>query len=107
MSYATVDDAVRCIKTLGRGALLAKFDIANAYRAIPVHPTDRLLLGLTWRGDTLVDGALPFCLRSAPKHFTVVGAGIPAVIPRDPHRLRERQTVSSSRQVRPFEISYL
>ena len=72
VSYATVDDAVRCIKTLGRGALLAKFDIANAYRAIPVHPADRLLLGLSWRGDTLVDGALPFGLRSAPKLFTAV-----------------------------------
>ena len=67
VSYATVDQAVRCIKTLGRGALLAKFDIANAYRAVPVHPSDRLLLGLSWRGDTFVDGALPFGLRSAPK----------------------------------------
>ena len=72
VSYATVDQAVRCIKTLGRGALLAKFDIANAYRAVPVHPSDRLLLGLSWRGDTFVDGALPFGLRSAPKLFTAV-----------------------------------
>ena len=51
---------------------MAKFDIANAYRAVPVHPADRLLLGLSWRGDTLVDGALPFGLRSAPKLFTAV-----------------------------------
>ena len=50
MSYATVDYA---IKTLGRGALLANFDITNAYRVILVHPTDRLLLGLPLRGDTL------------------------------------------------------
>ena len=33
-----------------------------AYRAVPVHPADRLLLGLSWHGDTL---ALPFGLRSA------------------------------------------
>ena len=72
VSYATVNDAVKCINTLGYGALLAKFDIANAYRAVPVHPTDRLLLGLSWRGETLVDGALPFGLRSAPKLFTAV-----------------------------------
>jgi hypothetical protein len=57
VSYASVDDAVRCIRALGRGSLLAKFDIANAYRAVPVHPDDRLLLGLSWPGDTLVDGA--------------------------------------------------
>ena len=30
VSYASVDDAIRCITTLGRGALLAKFDIVNA-----------------------------------------------------------------------------
>ena len=72
VAYASVDDAARCIRTLGRGTLLAKFDIANAYRAVPVHPADRLLLGLSWRGDTLVDGALSFGLRSAPKLFTAV-----------------------------------
>ena len=43
VSYATVDQAVRCIEAPG---LLAKFDISNAYRAVPVHPSDRLLLGL-------------------------------------------------------------
>ena len=66
VSYASVDEAVRC------GAQLAKFDIANAYRSVPVHPVDRLLLGLRWRGETLVDGVLPFGLRSAPKLFTEV-----------------------------------
>ena len=60
VSYASVDDAVRCILGLGGGALMAKFDIANAYRIMPVHPEDRLLLGMKWRGELLVDGALPF-----------------------------------------------
>ena len=72
VSYASVDDAVRCIACLGRGALLAKFDIASAYRAVPVHPEDRRLLGMKWRGNMFVDGALPFGLRSAPKIFTAV-----------------------------------
>ena len=72
VSYASVDDAVRCIMGLGGRALMAKFDIASAYRIIPVHPEDRLLLGMTWRGDLLVDGALPFGLRSAPKLFTAL-----------------------------------
>ena len=72
MSYTSVDDAVRCIIGLGGGALMAKFDIANAYRIMPVHPEDRLLLGMKWRGELLVDGALPFGLRSAPKLFTAL-----------------------------------
>ena len=47
-------------------------DIASAYRTVPVHPVDRMLLGMRWQGDLLVDGALPFGLRSAPKIFTAV-----------------------------------
>lgn len=37
-----------------------------------VHPEDRLLLGMKWRGELLVDGALPFGLRSVPKLFTAI-----------------------------------
>ena len=72
VSYASVDDAVRCVMSLGKGALLAKFDIASAYRVIPVHPEDRRLLGMRWRGELLAERALPFGLRSAPKLFTAV-----------------------------------
>ena len=76
MSYASVDDSVRCVMSLGKGALLAKFDIASAYRVIPVHPEDRRLLGMRWRGELLADRALPFGLRSAPKLFTAVAGAL-------------------------------
>ena len=71
-----MDDAVRRIRRLGRGTALAKFDIASAYRIVPVHPVDRLLLGMVWKGNLYVDGALPFGLRSAPKLFTAVADGL-------------------------------
>jgi hypothetical protein len=64
--YASVDDAVRCIRSLGRGVLL---DIAHV---VPVHPVNRFVLGGRWWEDILVDGALPFSCRSAPKRFTAV-----------------------------------
>ena len=62
VSYASDDDAVRCIMRLGRGA---KLDIASAYRAIPVYPIDRLepRSEMAWR---------PVRLRSAPELFTAV-----------------------------------
>ena len=82
VSYASVDDAVRCVMSLGKGALLAKFDIASAYRIIPVHPEDRRLLGVRWRGKLLADGALPFGLRSAPKLFTAVANALLWIIGR-------------------------
>ena len=76
LSYASVDDAVRCIAHLGKGTKLAKFVIASAYRVVPVSPDDRMLLGMLWRGMLYVDGALPFGLRSAPKLFTAVADGL-------------------------------
>ena len=56
----------------GRGTLLAKLDIKSAYRNVPVHPSDRHLLGIQWQGETFVDTCLPFGLRSAPKLFNAV-----------------------------------
>ena len=68
LSYVRVDDIVKTILTLKKGALMAKVDIKNAYRLLPV----RLLLGMEWQGQVYVDTALPFGLRSAPKIFTAL-----------------------------------
>ena len=38
--YASVDNAVEIIRSLGKGALLTKFDLKDAYRIVPVHPAD-------------------------------------------------------------------
>ena len=72
LKYVTVDEAVRAIRVTGSGAYLAKFDIESAYRLVPVHPDDRHLLGMRWKGKLYIDAALPFGLRSAPKIFNAV-----------------------------------
>ena len=72
MSYVTVDGAVEVIRQTGRGSFLAKVDVRQAYRIVPVHPEDRPLLGMMWEGSLFVDSALPFGLRSAPKIFSAV-----------------------------------
>ena len=51
---------------------MAKLDIKSAFRIVPVHPEDRLLLGMLWKGNIFIDTALPFGLRSAPKLFNAV-----------------------------------
>lgn len=53
----------------GKGALMGKIDIKNAYRIIPIHPEDQYLLGMKWRDQYYIDLALPFGLRSAPCIF--------------------------------------
>ena len=70
--YASVDTAASLVLGQGRGALMAKLDLRHAYRVVPVHPADRLLLGMRWHGRLYVDTALPFGLRSAPKIFSAV-----------------------------------
>ena len=64
--YTSVDEAAKWMSHLGRGTLLAKMDIKQAYRNIPVAPEDRNLLGLHWDNKVYIDQVLPFGLRSAP-----------------------------------------
>ena len=62
LSYTSVDVIANKVAMLGRGSLLAKMDIKQAYRMVPVHPDDRFLLGMQWENDVFVDKALPFGL---------------------------------------------
>jgi hypothetical protein len=47
MHYLPVLDAERLVRQLGVGTLLAK-KVQQAYRIVPVHPDDHLLLGVQW-----------------------------------------------------------
>ena len=60
------------VLNVGRGALLAKIDIKQAFRNAPVHPQDRHLLGMMWSDQLFIDTVLPFGLRSAPKIFCAI-----------------------------------
>ena len=41
------------LNKMGPGTLLAEVDIKSAYCIIPVHPADRHLLGMSWKGGPL------------------------------------------------------
>ena len=72
LRYASIDNAVSIIMSLGQHTELVKLDLSNAYRIVPIHPDDQPLLAVNWNGDTFMDRALPFGLRSAPKIFNAV-----------------------------------
>ena len=72
LSYTSVDTITSIVVKRGQGAELAKMDVREAYRMVPVHPDDRCLLGMRWEGDVFIDKTLPFGLRSAPLIFTAV-----------------------------------
>ncbi len=83
LSYISVDTAAKIVAQKGRGTLLAKVDIRNAYRNLPIHPDDRWLLGMRWEGSVFVDATLPFGLRSAPKLFTAATDALEWIIRRE------------------------
>ena len=71
LSHTTVDDVVRMMAGLGKGAFLAKVNIKSVYWLIPVYPDDRLLLAMQWNGRVFVDATctcmLPFGCAQHPK----------------------------------------
>ena len=71
IKYISIDDAINQILSLGRGTVMAKIDIKNAFRLLPVHPADRHLLMMSWNNSIYIDLCIPFGLRSAPKLFNV------------------------------------
>ena len=46
MEYIHVDQIIRMVSQHGQGALMATFDVEATDRNIPVHPSDRFLLGM-------------------------------------------------------------
>ena len=76
LSYVRVDDAIRILQSLGRGAFMAKTDLRSAFRLIPIHPDDWNLLGIYWQSQFYVDMYLPFGLRSAPFLFNQLSDGL-------------------------------
>ena len=57
--YATIDEAIKLIKSAGPGCFLAKTDIKNAFRLIPIYPNDYGLLGMQCRGLYYYDRCMP------------------------------------------------
>lgn len=76
LSYCSIDDAFSIINQIGRGALMSKIDLKNAFRLIPVRSQDWNLLGICWRKQYYFDTCLPFGLRSAPFLFNQLASAI-------------------------------
>ena len=80
VAYSSVEDAAHLMQHFGTNAQLAKIDVKEAYRIIPIHPEDRPFLGLCWRDQVYVDCQLPFGLASAPAIFSALGGALEWVL---------------------------
>ena len=71
ISYSTVQDILDMVRQAGKGSLLVKRDISDAFRNIPVAPTSQWLLGFQWNNKFYQEAALPFGLSTAPFIFNL------------------------------------
>jgi hypothetical protein len=70
LQYASIDNALAILQSLGPEAVMCKIDIKDAFRLIPVRKEDWPLLGYYWEGKYYFHKRLPFGLRSSPFHFS-------------------------------------
>ncbi|XP_071059415.1 uncharacterized protein [Pseudochaenichthys georgianus] len=69
LHYASVDNAIKLIKCTGHGAWLSKADITDAFKIIPIHPSQWNLFGIKWESKLYFAVRLTFGCRSSPCIF--------------------------------------
>ena len=74
--YATIDGAIKLIRSAGPACFLAKTDIKNAFRIIPIHPNDYNLLGMQWRGLYYYDRCMPMGCSSSCLTFETFSTAV-------------------------------
>ena len=76
LSYVSVDDAIRRIHQLGRGAWMNKADIQDAFKLLPIKPSLWRFYGVKWDNRYYFFTRLPFGSRSSPKLFDLFSQAI-------------------------------
>ncbi len=82
ISYESFDSAVAEIRRLGRGSLLAKLDLKDAFRHIPVRRDDWYLLGCHWLDKFYYHVVLVFGAKSAPYIFNLFAEALHWIVQR-------------------------
>ena len=59
VNHARLDDAIKIIQNFGPGTFLAKSDIADAFRIVPLHPSQYHLTGFKFNNHYHYDKCLP------------------------------------------------
>ena len=76
LHYATVDNAINLIKLAGVGSWLSKADITDAFKIVPVHPSQWPLFGVKWDSNFYFGVRLTFGCKSSPCIFNHVSEAL-------------------------------
>lgn len=82
IKYDAFECAIRDLVASGPGSLMAKLDLKDAFRHIPIRPDDWHHLGFTWKRKLYYCVALTFGLRSAPYIFNLFAEALHWIIQR-------------------------
>ncbi len=80
--HEAIFQAIRAIRRLGRGSLLAKLDLKDAFRHIPLRAADYHLIGCFWNDAFYEYMVLIFGLKSAPYIFNLFAEALHWIIQR-------------------------
>ena len=69
VKYESLDVVTELLRKFGSGALMAKTDIQDAFRIVPVQPDDYKLLGFSWDNNFYYDKCLPMGASSTCQIF--------------------------------------
>ena len=69
VQYESIDNITTLLNQFGQDSLMAKTDIKDAFRIIPIHPDDYKFLGFSWHGSYYYDKCLPMGASSSCKIF--------------------------------------
>ena len=76
VQYESMADAIQNIQNCSPGAYMAKSDIANAFRIVPLHPSQYHLTGFSWEQQYYYDKCLPQGCSSSCKIFEAVSTAL-------------------------------
>lgn len=76
VQYEGLDQVIKLVKRFGKGAMMAKTDIEDAFRIICLHPSEYHLLGFSWNNLFYYDKCLPMGASSSCQIFKSFSCGL-------------------------------
>ena len=76
VQYETLDDCVAIIQKLGPGSLIAKADLEDAFRILPISPSSYSKLGFMWDGSYYFDKCLPMGCAVSCQYFETFSSSL-------------------------------
>ena len=71
-----MDHAIHLIKIAGTGARLSKTDIVDAFKIMPLHPSQWPMFGIKWEKKFYFSVRLSFGCRSSPHLFNLISEAL-------------------------------